>query len=55
MVGFTPADMKLLRKMVIRLSMILRTGIDYFYSLSIPELLDLIEEVAEVNHERKRA
>ena len=35
--------------------MTLKTGIDYFYSLSLFELFDLIGEVAEVVSERERA
>ena len=34
--------------------MTLKTGIDYFSSLSLFELFDLMEEVAEVVSERKR-
>ena len=46
--GVSPSDLSKLKKVVIQL------GIDYFYSLSIFELFDLVEEVAEVVSERER-
>lgn len=52
--GISPSDLSKLKKVVIQLAMALKTGIDYFYSLSIFELFDLVEEVAEVVSERER-
>ena len=47
-------DLPKIRKAIIRLSLALRTGIDFFYSLSVFELFDLMEEVAEVGKDKKR-
>ena len=52
--GISPGDLPKIKKAVIQLAMTIKTGIDYFYSLSVFELLDLMEEVAEVVSERKR-
>lgn len=38
-----------MRKLCLVLSMNLRTGLDYFLSLSIFDLLDICEELKEVN------
>lgn len=39
---------------MIQMSMTLQTGLDYFSSLSVIDLLDTIEEVSEIASERKR-
>lgn len=50
----SPKDAKRLKKIMIQLSMSLQTGLDYFESLSVIELLEVIEEVNEVVSERER-
>lgn len=46
--------MKDLRKLCISLSMNLQTGMDYFLSLSIFELIDVCTDVNEIYKETKR-
>lgn len=50
----TPGDAPKLRKVIIQLSMDLRTGMDYFYSLPVTDLLDTIREVAEIGDDRRK-
>lgn len=42
-----PTDGARLRKLTVRLTILLRTGLDQIESLSIFELLEIAEEVAE--------
>ena len=51
----SPTDGANLRKLAIQLSMTLRTGIDFFLSLSVFELREIAEEVADIGKQQQRA
>lgn len=53
--GISPTDGANLRKLAIQLSMTLRTGIDFFLSLSVFELREIAEEVADIGKQQQRA
>lgn len=46
-----PSNSAELRKSCIKLSMMMRTGVDYFTGLSVFDLFRFIEEVSEVGQE----
>jgi hypothetical protein len=46
--------MQKLRKIIIRASLFLQTGIDALTAMPIEELLEILKEVTEIAEERKR-
>lgn len=51
--GIRPEDGKNLRKIAIQLAMSLQTGIDYFLSLSVFELIEVAKEVEEIGRKQR--
>lgn len=49
----SPEDGAKLYKVIIKLSMQLRTGVDYFMNLSLFDLKEIMKEVAEIGKEQR--
>ena len=52
--GLRPGDVPKLKKIAIELSMTVQAGLLELYALPVPDFLELVKEVTEVVHKRKR-
>lgn len=48
-----PGDFGNIHKILIVLSMKLRTGIDFFYNLPFYDVLEIVKEVAEIGNKQR--
>lgn len=49
----SPEDFGSIRKVMVRLSLRFKTGLDFFYGLSFGEIVDIMEEVVELGKKQR--
>ena len=49
----SPEEFRDILKLMVGLSMRLKTGLDFFYALSFAEVLDILEEVVELDRKQR--